>query len=176
MQLWPASVHQELKESDFVVLARYIGGAKIEIVRVWRNDSAHHIKVALPFEDLWKVIATVLSKETRANQLELFIARGRDREQLNEGEVLVTGTEAFRPGTYVFDQPSLVSIPVKHNNRAILIPRTFVSNLMADSLRSNNFVPSTTWFSIYAGLNPPDLYLSQKAEYEHMFSAYSNFE
>jgi hypothetical protein len=125
----------------------------------------------LPFEELWKFVAMEASSGTVANQLELFVVRRASKTSFDEGELFVPNDECFRPGTYVFEQSGLTKIPVTHNNRAILIPKAFVASLMHEDLNQEGYVPSTTWFSIYAGLNPPDLYLAQKAGYDHMFSA-----
>jgi hypothetical protein len=174
LQLLPASSNQELAAGDSTVLVKWIANRKLQVVQVWRTDSPADIKTRLPFGELWKEVAIEASSETKANQLELFVVRRASRIKLEKGDTFIPNDECFRPGTYVFEQSGLTKIPVAHNNRAILIPRAFVAALMHQSLNDGNYVPTTTWFSIYAGLNPPDLYLAQKADYDQKFSAYTS--
>jgi len=173
LELRPANLNQELVEGTSIVLVKWMSNYKLQIVRMWESNSSDSLTSQLPFRDLWKEVAIETSRNVRANQLEIFVVRNARRSFFDEGDVFVVADECFRPGTYLFGQESLMNIPVAHNNRAILIPKVFVTALMHESLQRGLYVPSTTWFSIYAGLNPPDLYLAQKADYDQLFSAYT---
>jgi hypothetical protein len=76
-----------------------------------------------------------------------------------------------RPGTYLIPKESLKDVPVTTNNRAVLIDKKLISNLMDQALNSGLFIPMPTWFSAFAGDRPPDLYLAQKRNYDDFFSS-----
>ena len=93
--------------------------------------------------------------------------------QLAEGKLFSLQGDCFRPGTYIFDRSRLSHVPVEHNNRAVLVPKSKVTELMKAAQSESSYVPLTIWFGAFAGLNPPDLYLSQRTHYDQMFSIYS---
>ena len=76
----------------------------------------------------------------------------------------------LRSGVYVFPPASLVNVPVKTNNRAVLLARKTVARLMTDSIETNLFVPLPNWFAAFGGDRPPDLYLTQRMEFDALFS------
>jgi hypothetical protein len=174
LQFVPASSIQKLETGDSLTLVRWSLEKTFQIVHIWGVSSSSDIRSQLPFRELWKVVAIEAAIQTRANQLELFVVKRKSKLKVEEGEAFYPNEDCFRPGSYLFDQVGLTRIPVTHNNRAILIPKAFVAALMHQSLNDGNFVPSTTWFSVYAGLNPPDLYLAQKADYDQKFSIYTS--
>jgi len=169
----PASGHGVLKDGDHLILATWTSHSELCVDRVWKNLLPTSIRGALPFPEIWQAVTESMARQGRANAQELFVLPHGSRLTYGVGTIFSANDGTFRPGTYVFDRTRLTEIQVEHNNRAILIPKDFVASLMRDSLRSDDFVPTTTWFSIYAGLNPPDLYLAQRADYDRMFSAYS---
>ena len=76
----------------------------------------------------------------------------------------------LRPGVYVSPPASLLDVPVTRNNRAVLLAQSTVARLMTESVEAELFVPLPMWFAAFAGDRPPDLYLTQRTEFDALFS------
>lgn len=142
--------------------------AGIRFLNIWELPASESIEHSLPFETLWSEVVRAIGNGCRSNEIELLLFKGSS--SINDNEKYRQVSEVFRPGTYLFDQSKLVDIEVVHNNRAILVPKAFVAMLMNEAILESNFVPMTNWFACYAGGNPPDLYLAQRAEFDKRFS------
>jgi hypothetical protein len=57
------------------------------------------------------------------------------------------------------------------NDKAILLSAGTVRGLLVKSADKGHFVPAPVWFGLYTRNRPPDLYLSQRQEFEELFSA-----
>lgn len=140
----------------------------VRFLKVWNLSNGDSIEQSLPFENLWSEVVRATSDGCRSNEIELLLFKASAR--INDNERYHHISEVFRPGMYLFDQSKLIDIKVVHNNRAILVPKVLVANLMNEAILEGDFVPMTTWFACYAGGNPPDLYLTQRAEFDKRFS------
>ncbi len=140
----------------------------VRFLKTWKLAAGKSIEQSLPFETLWSEVVRAIGDGCRSNEIELLLFKGSSL--INDNERYRQVSEVFMPGTYLFDQSKLIDIEVAHNNRAILVPKAFVAQLMTEAIMESNFVPMTTWFACYAGGNPPDLYLSQRAEFDKRFS------
>jgi hypothetical protein len=76
-----------------------------------------------------------------------------------------------RGGAYLLSRDLLQDLAVTTNNRAILIPKDVVSNLLAEAAVRGLFAPLPLWYWPFAQERPPDMYSSQRSEYEARFSA-----
>ena len=140
----------------------------VRFLKTWELPAGDSIDQSLPFEVLWSEVVRAISGGCRSNEIEMLLFKRSSL--INENEMYKQSSEVFMPGIYLFDQSKLIDIKVAHNNRAILVPKAFVANLMSDAILEGSFVPMTTWFACYAGGNPPDLYLAQRTEFDKKFS------
>jgi hypothetical protein len=108
-----------------------------------------------------------------ANHLELLLVND-DAHQLVPS-VHVQIESQCRAGTFLIPKESLVDVPVKTNNRAVLIDKKVISALMSEAVKNGQFIPMPIWFAAYAGDRPPDLYLAQKRNYDDAFISGSNY-
>jgi hypothetical protein len=127
----------------------------------------------LGFDDLWPVVAAQLRSGMAANHIEVVSSTAVER-RVDEAHFLpgshVQVRSGHRPGVYVFPAASLVKVPVKTNNRAVLLSKETVARLMTESVAAGLFAPLPMWFAAFAGDRPPDLYLTQRAEFDSLFS------
>jgi hypothetical protein len=165
---------QTVPPNRLVMILRWGNGPEAEIVHVTRSGpEGGELRSILPFESAWTVVAQELAGRVPANHLELVVTGQQDRKGLVESflrEPDVEVTAKFRPGLYVFPQEHLVDVPVKTNNRAVLLSRDTVAELMSTAMADGLFAPMPIWFGAYTGHRPPDLYLTQRAEFDSMFS------
>jgi len=125
---------------------------------------------ALRFHEVWRAASVAHAAGIPANELEILtVTNGSANEFLPSSEFELTG-EIFRPGIYLLERKWLQDVPVKANNRGLLVSKSFVQDAMIQSRDAGLHIPLSDWFSTYSGDNPPDLYLAQKAEYDMMFS------
>jgi hypothetical protein len=68
----------------------------------------------------------------------------------------------------------LQKVKAKKNNRAILLPKEKVEELMNNAVANRNFTYLPNWFTSYATNRSVDLYLVQRAEYDRLNSAARN--
>lgn len=124
------------------------------------------------FDVLWPTVAAQLRAGRPANELELLRSTARQAKNARFEAVgeLVEVEFRFRSGINFFPRSSLQDVPVKPNNRALLMLAATVEEKMVEAVNSGRFVPMPLWFGLFAGTRPPDLFLSQQAEYEGLFS------
>jgi hypothetical protein len=140
----------------------------VRFLKTWKLPVGESIEQSLPFDSLWSQVVRATGEGCNSNEIELLLLKSASL--INDNEKYHQTSEVFRPGIYLFDQSKLTDIKVTHNNRAILVPKAFVAQLMSDAILESNFVPMTNWFACYAGGLPPDLYLAQRAEFDKRFS------
>lgn len=136
-----------------------------------------HLSEVLPFESLWRSISGHISRGGAANDVDVLVTNakswqrfGLDVERGFEFEV----DRDHRAGFYVFDTPLLQNLPIKMNNRGQLLEgRSTVRGLVRSAEEMNLMTPFPTWFGAYAGDRPPDLFMTQRAEFDSLFSAAS---
>ena len=126
-----------------------------------------------PFSSVWSLISKLAEQGVPANEIEVFMVSQQYFNSIEKFDTLTPVEEVYPPGTYVFTEDKLQNIEVEHNNRAILVPKRVVADLMSQAIGEGSFVPLTTWFSAYAGTTPPDLYLVQRRAYDEFFSIYT---
>lgn len=158
----------KVEEGSICGLVHWRPNDGVRFLKVWNLVAGDSIEQSLPFDILWSEVVRAIGDGSRSNEIELLLFRGS--AMINDNEMYHQISDVFRPGIYLFDQSKLIDIKVTHNNRAILVPKAFVAQLMNDAILERNFVPMTTWFACYAGGNPPDLYLAQRAEFDKRFS------
>jgi hypothetical protein len=169
---------QAIPPNRLVLVLRWGTGPEAEVLHVVESGpSGAPLRELLPFESTWSVIADAVGRGAAANHLEVVVTgqrtkRGLVRSLTDEPDVEVASV--FRPGLYVFPQEHLVDVPVKTNNRAVLLSRDTVAGLMRTAMDDGLFAPMPVWFGAYTGHRPPDLYLTQRAEFDSMFSPTRN--
>jgi hypothetical protein len=176
---------------------RPIGGLPDEVIRGgqglvavrWQRDGSAHVlglweaavsttvREFVTFGDLWARLSSSLSQSVPANDLEVLIAPASALKQLTDlvgssadGDGLRASAGDLRPGVYLFVRDLLQDVPVTSNNRAVLLTKHTVASLMRQSVSADLFAPLPTWFAAWAPVRPPNLYLTQRAQYDQMFS------
>ncbi len=164
----PVRPDVKVDEGTFCGLVHWHPDHRVRFLKIWQLPAGGSIEQSLPFEVVWSEVVRAIDNGCRSNEIELLSLKGSSL--INDNERFNQVSQVFRPGMYLFDQSKLIDIEVAHNNRAILVPKAFVALLMRAAIVEGNFVPMTTWFACYAGGNPPDLYLAQRAEFDKRFS------
>jgi hypothetical protein len=140
---------------------------------LWCAMSAGEDLAALaPFESTWPVVADAVSRGLPANEIDMFRAtraKGAREGWPAMGDAVLLNFDQ-PPGISLMPTSDLQNVPVKSNNRAVLIKAATVKTKMSNARSNGYFVPMPLWFRIYAGARPPDLFLIQRAEFDAMFS------
>jgi hypothetical protein len=72
----------------------------------------------------------------------------------------------------LLEKEKLIDILLRANNRSsFLIPKSVIQENLTKSRNDENFVQMPTWFGAYAPPKPPNLYLSQKQDYDNFFAS-----
>jgi hypothetical protein len=159
----------EVTNGSSLILVRWDAGTNGEILFKWHAPADGLVQDVFGFRPIWAEVARASVKTIPANFLELLLI-DRNSQHLSSGDIVEMGNPC-RPGTYLIPKESLKDVPVTTNNRAVLIDKKLISNLMDQALNSGLFIPMPTWFSAFAGDRPPDLYLAQKRNYDDFFSS-----
>lgn len=157
-----------VKAGSSLLLLRWPEGEDGEILYQWKAASEGSVQEVFGFRSIWAEIARASTRGIPANHLELLLV-GEDTDRiatLTEVKIL----SRCRAGTFLIPKESLVNVPVKTNNRAVLIDKKLISTLMDSAVSQGLFIPMPVWFAAYAGDRPPDLYLAQKRNYDDSFS------
>jgi len=155
-----------------LLLVRWPEGEDGEVLYKWKAASRGPVQEVFGFRSIWAEIARASTRGIPANHLELLLV-SKDINQidaLTEVKIL----SRCRAGTFLIPKESLINVPVKTNNRAVLIDKKLTSTLMDSAVSQGLFIPMPVWFAAYAGDRPPDLYLAQKRNYDDSFSTGSH--
>lgn len=167
----PAATTGPLKGGEVIALVSWPIGSQFKVHKTWVMDTDGELNECLAFQDVWREVAVLERESVPANEIELLVFPKQSEVWLLEGMQLTADESLFRPGMYFFATEDLVDVPIVANNRAQLVPRKFIANLMLSSIASAQFVPLSNWFMSYAGSNPPDLYMAQKQDFDMYFSS-----
>ena len=166
-----------------------VGESTVLVVRWPSNGSAPTLQAvvepgagaaaeqALPFREIWSHVATAVADGGAANDVEVLVSK-RPRQRLPDTLVgltdapeLVDISVRHRGGVYLFPRSLLTDLEVTSNNRAVLIPKRVVEELLDAAALAGLFAPLPLWYLAYASDRPPDLFSAQRAEYDSRFSA-----
>lgn len=152
-------------------------GSQPQLLRLITSQPGQTVADVLPFSVMWDHVADHVSKGGAANEIDVFVTTARCQERFadrteqrgypSDADVSV----GLRGGVYLFHRDLLQNLTVKTNNRAILIPKEVVSDLLPEAADRNLFAPLPLWYWPYAQERPPDMYSSQRSEFEARFSA-----
>jgi hypothetical protein len=158
-----------------IALAHWPSTEKIKILEVWNRDFSQddEPESLISWNDIWTGVTSALSQGVPANELEVIVLPLKKSSTISRGDKFSHVGSTFRPGIYLLDQGWLQNVPVRPNNRGLLVSRALVKELMLTSIQSGDHIPLSDWFSVFTGNNPPDLYLAQKQEYDMFFSGYA---
>lgn len=148
------------------------------ILGCWQATDDTTVTQLVPFPPLWAALTQPAAKGASANTLEVLHAdtaasarRVAPLAQTDALEPALTITASgLRPGAYLLARDLLQDVPVTSNNRAVLVSKDTVAALMHQAVANGLFTPLPTWFAAWAPVRPPNLYLTQRAQYDQMFS------
>lgn len=123
---------------------------------------------SLPFEEVWRGLAARGSRPV--NECEILVTNP-DAEVPDDAETLDLHFAGRRPGVYLIPKATLQGVPVKANNRGLLVQADMVKRWLDAAHGVGLFIPMPLWYQAYAEDRPPDLYSVQRAEYDALFSA-----
>jgi hypothetical protein len=123
----------------------------------------------ISFRNIWRSLSHKISSE--ANKLEIYVLDTSDSKILAIGSEVKIEFDYF-PGFYLFEKEDLRGITLVSNNRSnFLIPGPIIKENLSTCLMKDNFVHMPTWFGAFAPPKPPNLYLSQKQDYDNFFAS-----
>lgn len=148
------------------------------ILGCWQATTDTTVTALLPFPTLWAALTGPGAKGAGANTFEVLHAdTATSAKQVLPlappgafESALTLTADGLRPGVYLLARDLLQDVPVTSNNRAVLVSKTTVAALMHQAVVDGLFTPLPTWFAAWAPVRPPNLYLTQRAQYDRMFS------
>lgn len=167
----------------------YLAGGKTVLIVSWPADGGQPMLLdaiatspgqtvpeALPFSRVWGHVADHVAQGGAANDIDVLVTATKSPlPELALGEAgsptPVGVSVRYRGGAYLLARELLQDLRVTANNRAILIPRKTVQELLDEAVLSGLFAPLPLWYWMYAEERPPDMYSAQRAEYDKRFSA-----
>jgi hypothetical protein len=178
--LRPIAGHPDepVKAGRSILALRWESTGAVTLLGAWEADSDTTVTALVPFPALWAALAGPLAEGASANTLEVLhastAAASRQVVALAQpgsaGADLTMTAGDLRPGLYLLAKDLLQDVPVSSNNRAVLVAKSTVAALMRQAVGSGLFTPLPTWFAAWAPVRPPNLYLTQRAQYDQMFS------
>ena len=124
------------------------------------------------FSDLWGVVAKAeTALGAPANEIDVLIFRTTKKGEVDAlvADSTLQISEGLRSGLYGVESGWMDNLPLTRNNRAQLIPRNTVAELLSRAVRNECFVPLPTWIAPYAANRPPSLYLTQSQAFRQLF-------
>lgn len=169
----PLSKVSSIDQKMQLALVHWPVGNSCTVLATWSVDprTPSPAAKALEFPRVWNEATIAHSSSIPANELEILVFDKRVQAPIGIGRTMTVHSNSFRPGVYLLDRKWLQAVPIKRNNRALLVPKHFVREVMDESRKAGLHVPLSDWFSSYSGHNPPDLYLAQRNEYDLMFAS-----
>lgn len=164
----PVERGQGVRSNTSLVLLKWAENDVGEVLHRWDTPSEGSVQEIFDFRSIWAEIAKASTRGIAANHLEVLIVS--DCSEQVSMNAKVTLKSACRAGTFLIPKESLANVPVKTNNRAVLIDKKLIAALMEQAINQHLFIPMPVWFGAYAGDRPPDLYLAQKRNYDVVFS------
>ena len=152
-------------------------GRQPKILDILASGKGQSVRDVLPFSRLWNHIATHVSEGGAANEIDVLVTTRScpplivEIAQQSGFPTDIDISVGFRGGAYLLRRELLQNLPVKTNNRAILIPSTTIKTLLSEAHSRGLFAPLPLWYWVYAKERPPDMYSAQRAEYDARFSA-----
>lgn len=145
----------------------------LELVASQPNDTVRDV---LTFDDAWAHVARHVQAGGAANEIDVVVTAkplsGEVSDHISDlGRPAVDVQVGRRGGVYLLSRDLLQELEVKTNNRAVLIPRHVVAELLDEAEVRGLFAPLPLWYWPFAQERPPDMYSAQRAEYEAHFSA-----
>lgn len=172
--LGESDVKAPLSDRSVLLIRWPSSGGQPVLLEAVHNTGESYIADVLPFDHLWSVCNEERTKGTPINEIEVLITRSKLKPLLNaalEPGVELDIEHVSRAGVYVLPRELLTNLGVISNNRAILVPKATVKELMEAARIRGNFVPFPGWYSAYADDRPPDLFIAQRRELDARFSA-----
>lgn len=139
--------------------------------RVLNNETSLH--EFLPLNQLWEEMLDIWGSGTDVNQIDIFVTGKRQNMrglEFNTGDSVKIEFVAL-PGVYLFPKSALQNVVVEKNNRAVLLPKGKVLELVQQAAGSKDFAFLPNWYTAYAGPRSVDLYQVQRAEYDSLTTA-----
>ena len=169
---------EPVKAGRSIIALRWEPTGAATLLGAWQAATDTTLTALVPFSALWAALSGPLAKGASANTLEvLYASTAAASTQVaaltqpgGAGADLTMTADDLRPGVYLLARDLLQEVPVTSNNRAVLVARDTVAALMRQAVGSGLFTPLPTWFAAWAPVRPPNLYLTQRAQYDQMFS------
>ena len=152
-------------------------GRQAVLLELIPSASEQTLADVLSFGAIWDHVAAHVAAGGAANEIDVLVSSTRlpstiARRALDRGVPVPADIGVGRRGgVYLLSRDLLQNLSVKTNNRAILIPRDVVSTLLTEAYVRSLFAPLPLWYWPFAQERPPDMYSSQRSEYEARFSA-----
>jgi len=164
-------INAKIKPNQSIILVNKNNDNTWEVLDVRKNSQSSTVNLEdlISFREIWRSLSQKLS--ISANSIEIYLIENIVLEEIPLGskvEILFN----FFPGFYLLEKEKLIDILLRANNRSsFLIPKSVIRENLIKSRNDENFVQMPTWFGAYAPPKPPNLYLSQKQDYDNFFAS-----
>lgn len=151
-------------------------GSQPEVLEVRLGSKGQTASDLLPFDAIWEHVARHVSQGGAANEIDVLVTTAKPTRRTAEwagglDPVAADIAGGLRGGVYLLRRELLQNLLVTSNNRAILIPKDTIRDLLVRAVDRSLFAPLPLWYWPYAQERPPDMYSAQRAEYAARFSA-----
>lgn len=170
----------ELKGRTLLVVRWPSDGGQPQLLGVIQSIQDQTAETVLPFSAAWQYVSDQVGGGHPANEIDVFVTTSKTAlagvKASPESPIPIDICVGRRGGVYMLSRDLLTDLRVKTNNRAILIPKAVVADLLEEAELRGLFSPLPLWYWPYAEARPPDMYSAQRAEYEARFSARGAFD
>lgn len=165
-----STISKRAKAATYALVVESASGSTLDVVRTWSvPEGSDRLWHHLDFADVWRTVARCVQGGAKWNEIDLMVAAVRDGN-VEPGTLKVNRKEP-RPAAYLLPQAWLKDIEVTSNNRALLVPAKTARGLLLRAQDNGLCAPIATWYQQYAEDRPPDLYSTQRLEYDALFGA-----
>lgn len=167
----------ELRGRSLMVVCWPADGTNPRLLEILASESGQRAVDVLSFSRIWQYVASHVAGGGAANDIDVLVTHKPlprmlvDLVASRDDPEHVGISAKLRGGVYLLRRDLLQDLPVKTNNRAILIPKDTVRTLLGEAVLKGLFAPLPLWYWVYAQGRPPDMYSAQRGEYEARFSA-----
>jgi hypothetical protein len=164
-------INSKVKPNQSIIIVNKNTDHGWEVLDIRKNTQSLTINLddLISFTDIWRSFSQKLSLS--ANSVEIYLIESNLMEPIQIGSKVDIDFDFF-PGFYLLEKEKLIDITLKANNRSsFLIPKSVIQENLIQARDNENFVRMPTWFGAYAPPKPPNLYLSQKQDYDNFFAS-----
>lgn len=162
--------NSKIKPNESILLVNKVDKFLWKVIDLKKNatNDTLYADELIPFRSLWQNYSQAFA--SHANSFEMYLVGAEIKSEIPIESIVHIEFDFF-PGLYLLGKEFLKDIQLTKNNRSnFLIPAAVIKQNLATAIECDRFIAMPTWFESYAPPRPPNLYLSQKQDYDYFFA------